>query len=92
MQSIRTGVSYQGREVLAICWDDVCHSLSESPSVIREAIKMSKMGVNHVARDFVPKNSTSSIIKRGVNSYSCKCSVLWIDTIPNDLAYKIEQG
>ena len=53
---------------------------------------MSKMGVNHVARDFVSKNSTSSIIKRGVNSYSRKCSVLWIDTIPNDLAYKIEQG
>ena len=89
---MRTGVSYQGRKVLAICWDDIYHSLSESPSVIREAIKTSKMGINHVAHDFVPKNSTDSNIKRGVNSYSRKCSVLWVDVIPKDLAYEIEQG
>jgi len=70
----------------------VSQILSATPAVVREALKTAKMGGNHISRDFVPKKSTSCIISRGVNSYSRKCSVVWIDTLPEDLAYKAKQG
>lgn len=76
---------------MAVCWDDISH-LSAASAIIREALKSSKMGVNHVAHDFVPKHSTNCIIKRGHNSYSRKCSILWIDALPQNLAHEIEQG
>lgn len=50
------------------------------------------MGMNHVTCDFVPKDSTNCIIKKGQNSYSRRCSVLWADIMPQDLVDKIEEG
>ena len=89
---MRTEVSYQGRKGLAICWDDVSGILTSTPAVVREALKSSGMGANHISRDFVPKNSSNFIIKRGTNSHSQKCSVVWVDKLPEDLAYKAKQG
>ena len=91
LRSLRSGLSYQGRKAIAVCWDDISH-LSFPLRTIREAIKTSNIGVNHVARDFVPKDSNNAVIKRGNNSYSRKCSIIWTDTLPQDLVAKAKEG
>ena len=86
---MRTELSYLGRKGLAICWNAV---LTSTPAVIREALKSSGMDANHISCDFVPKNSSNFVIKRGTNSHSRKCSVVWVDKLLEVLAYKVKQG
>ena len=89
--SIRISLSYQGRKAIAVCWKDISH-LSFPLCTICEAIKISNMGVNHVARDFLPKDSDNVIIKRDHNSYSRKCSIIWTDSMATDPVAKPKLG
>ena len=82
---MRTGISYQGKEVLAICLDDISSYLSSTPTKIRQAIKLAKMGNHNVAKDFVSANSNTCVVKRGVNSHSRKCTVIWLCDLPEDV-------
>jgi len=64
--------------------------LTATPAAVREALKSSEMGDNHISKDFVPKRSSNCFIKRGVNSHSRKCSVVWLDALPEGLANEAE--
>ena len=66
---MRTGVCYQGKEVLAVCLDDTAQHLSVAPKQVCDSIKALGWGNNNLARDFVPKGSTNSIVRRPTNSY-----------------------
>ena len=88
---MRLGTSYQGKEVVAICFDDLSDALSSNPTLIRCAIKASKMGAHNIAKDFVPINSEQCDIRRGINSRSRKCTTIWLCTLPNDLVSLMKQ-
>ena len=92
LQSVRTGLTLHGRQGIAMCLDDLSGKLSNSPTIVREAVKASKAGASHVARDFVPKGSKNCAIKRGANSLSRKCTVIWMDTLPERLCLSANDG
>ncbi|XP_065913247.1 uncharacterized protein [Dysidea avara] len=92
LQSLRTGITFQGRKAIAVCLDDMSGILTSSPADIREAVRNSKSGGTHVARDFVPKQSTRCLIKRGLNSRSRKSTVIWEDVLPESLSLAANDG
>ena len=63
------------QEVVAVVVGDFMNDEKKNKE-IRLAIK-NEFGHNNVARDFVPLDSTDPKIKRGVNSRSRKCSVMF---------------
>lgn len=83
---------YQGKEVVAICLDDIASYLSATTKQIRESVKALGFGKNNCAKDFVPKGSTDCVVKRPSNSHSRKCTVVWLDRIPTELRIKLKQG
>lgn len=83
---------YQGKEVVAICIDDIASQLSFTTKQIRDSVKAKGFGSNNVAKDFVPKGSTDSVVRRPSNSHSRKCTVVWLDRIPSELQQKLQQG
>lgn len=72
--TMRTGVSCQGKEVLAICLEDMTETLPHAPSLVTKNVKAAKMGKH---KDFVPGNSTDPVIKREVNNISRYCNLAW---------------
>ena len=92
LQSLRTGITFQGRKAIAVCLDDISGILTSSPADIREAVRNSKSGGTHVARDFVPKQSTRCLIKKGLNSRSRKSTVIWEDVLPESLSLAANDG
>lgn len=91
LRSVRTGVSYHGKLTVAICLEDLAH-LNFDPAVIRRCVKDYDLGKSNVTKDFVPASSTKLIIKRGVNSYSRKCTVIWLESLPKDTQEDIVAG
>ena len=89
---MRTGVSFEGDEAVAVCFDDLKPVLSQPLEKIRRAITGGKFGKNHIARDFVPKASSEVIIHRKTNGYSRKCSVIKLNKLPISLKTRIENG
>ena len=86
---MRTGVSCEGKEVLAVCWDDI-PKLLHSPILIQKKIKDAKIGKHNIPKDFVPAGSPDPAIKRAVNSRSRKCTVIWLDKLPHTLQERIQ--
>jgi len=62
LQSMRTGVILQGRMGIAICLEDLSSTLTNSLAVIRDVVRTSNTGSNHIAQDFVPKESGKCFI------------------------------
>ena len=58
-----TGTRYQGKEVLAVYVDDMAQHLSVTPKQVHESIKTLGWG-NNLSKDFAPKDSTNSIVRR----------------------------
>ena len=83
-------VTYQGRKAIAMCLDDM--ELSTPATVIRNMIKEERKGIHNVSKDFVPTKSENPNVKRAVNSYSRKCTIVWTDTLPVTLSSKFEEG
>ena len=61
-------------------------------SIIKDAIRREGMGVHGISKDFVPINSTNPDIRRAVNSYSRKCTAVWLDRLPRWLEEQLEEG
>ena len=90
---MRLGVSYQGKDVVGICFDDIASYISSgTPTQIRDSIKAFGMGKHNVSKGFVLKESINHIVKRPSNSYSRKSSVVWVDKLPNPLQENLRQG
>ena len=92
-QSMRSGFTdSNGKKSLGICLDDLATHLSTSSLDIRNAIKASGFGRHNNAKDFVPITSTNPTIKRGSNSRSRKCTIVWLDCLPQPLQDRLKQG
>ena len=89
---MRTGVSCQGKEVVAICFDDITDSLSHPAAEIIEHVKKSNMGLHNKSKDFVPASSEDAVIKRDTNSHSRKSTVIWLNSLPKNLQKELKQG
>jgi hypothetical protein len=90
---MRTGFSdSNGKKSLGICLDDLVSHLSSSSVEIRNAVKTSGFGRHNIAKDFVPVTSTDPAIKRGSNSRSRKCTVIWLDCLPQALQDTLKKG
>ena len=89
---MRTEVSYHGKEVLAICLDDISYIFSNPTLTIRQQLKETNMGKHNIPKDFVPADSINPIIKRKINSYSRKCTVIWLDTLPQHVQEQVKRG
>ena len=92
-QSMRSGFTdSNGKKSLGICLDDLATHLSTSSLDIRNAVKASGFGRHNIAKDFVPITSTNPTIKRGSNSRSRKCTIVWLDCLPQPLQDRLKQG
>ena len=91
LRTVRTGVTYQGRKAVAICLDDL-PQVSTSSRDSQRAVKEGNLGKHNVAKDFVPPNSTDIVIRRGCNSKSRKCTVIWLDQLPSEIVKGLLQG
>lgn len=89
---MRSGVSYQGKQAVAVCVDDLSAPLHISTDNVRRAVKESGCGKHNVAKDFLAIDSTNPVIKRGVNSRSRKCTVVFVDILPDSLQQKLLRG
>ena len=89
LQSMRTGFSdSNGKSSFSICLDDLTPHLSNSSVIIRNAVKTSGFGRHNVAKDFVPAKSRDPTIRRGCNSHSRKCTIVWL----KELQQRLIQG
>ena len=75
-----------------VCLDDLASHFSSSSLDIRNAVKASGFGRHNIAKDFVPVNSTNPTIKRVTDSRSRKCTIIWLDCLPQDLQDRLKQG
>ena len=91
LQTMRTRVTYQGKQALAICFDDIS-SLSVSSTEVNKVVKTLKIGMTNLAKDFVPKSSKNPVIRRGSNSKSRKCTVIWTDKLSSTLKNRVLRG
>ncbi len=89
---MRTGISYMGHKAVAICLDDVLPHLSADASTIKKAVKTGAVGGHNVAKDFVPPKSEDPSIRRGTNSHSRKCTIVWLEKLPTNLQQSLLQG
>ena len=92
LRSMRSGVSFEGKQAMAICLDDIGEHLQHDCNLIRQSVKENGLGKHNVAKDFVPTDSTNCKIRRGSNSHSRKCTIIWLETLPIDLQEKVLQG
>ena len=92
-QSMRSGFTdSNGKKSLGLCLDDLASHLSSTSLDIRNALKASGFGRHNIAKDFVPMNSSNPTIKRGSNARSRKCTIVWLDCLPQDLQDKLKRG
>ena len=85
-------MQYQGKDVVAKVLDDIASHLSSTTKQIKDSVKATGFGNNNISKDFVPRGSTDSVVRRPSNSYSRKCTVVWLDRIPSELREKLQKG
>ncbi len=66
---------------MVVCLNDLL--LSTDTTAIRHAVKDGNVGKHN--KDFVPAESQDTCIKRGINSHSMKCTVVWLESLPTAL-------
>ena len=89
---MRTGITCQGKPVIGICFEDVKQHIPFTPNIVRDCIKVAGLGKHNQAKDFVPLNSTDTIIRRGSNNRSRKCTVVWLERLPSTLKETLMEG
>lgn len=92
LRCVRTGVSYHGKPVLAICLEDVAQQLPYPTSVFRQSVKKDGLGANNISKDFLPSTGESTIIKRGSNCRSRKCTIVLMEKLPQNMQSDILEG
>jgi hypothetical protein len=93
LQSVRTGISCDGKPVAAICLEDVAEHIPFSSSTFRDAVKSNRWGKHNVSKDFLPSTATTNVvIRRGHNSRARKCTVVWIEKLPENQQITISKG
>ena len=92
LQCMRTGITYQGKPVIGVCFDDVTRQIPVTPAVVRDRVKGSGLGKHNISKDFLPTNSTDLTIRRGSNSRSRKCTVIWLEKLPSALKDTLMEG
>ena len=92
LRSVRTGISYQGKPVIAMCLEDIASTLKIELDRVRHSIKESGIGKHNISKDFLPVESVNMTIKRGQNCRSRKCTVVWLENLPQVIQTSIGQG
>ena len=88
---MRTGTEVLKREVLAV-WLKGC-----PPEVIEDfdkfiyAVKKTQMGKAE-KRDFLNTSSKDMYITQGVNNIRRSCTVIYLDTLPEELTAELKEG
>jgi len=86
-------VSYQGKPVLAICLEDVAQLfLPYTTKAFRQCVKKDGLGATNISKDFLPSTSKSATIRRGSNCRSRKCTVVYMDELPQKMQADILEG
>ena len=88
---MRTGITYQGKPIVGVCFDDVTWQIPVTVTAVRDCVKQSGLG-KHVSKDFLRTNSTGLTIRRGTNSRSRKCTVIWLEKLPPALKGTLMEG
>ena len=84
--------TFEGREVVSVCLEDI-ETLSTPPKELRAIVRRNaRLGDASRAKDFVPANSTESVINRRKNSYSRKATVVRLDMLPPHLVQELKEG
>lgn len=91
-QAVRMGITYQGRQVIGLCPDDIDTVNSADHKSLKAAVTKGKLGKCNVSKDFVPLNSTNPKVQRPHNSHARKCTVIWLDLIPLWLQTRLSEG
>lgn len=91
LRSFRDGVTHQGKAAVAIYLDDFSH-LDINMTAFKEAVRMGNLGATNKSKDFVPSLSTDPVIKRHVNGYSRKSTLIWEEHLPTCLKVEIKKG
>ena len=81
-----------GKKAIGVCLDDLKPHLTKPPVIIRNATKSSGFGWHNIAKDFVPLESNDPVIRRGLNSHSRKCTIIWLDCLPTELQDQLLKG
>ena len=89
---MRTGITYQGKPAIGVCFDDLVQQIPVLPSVVRDYVKVAGMGKHNLSKDFLPPNSKDLIIKRASNGRSRKCTVIWMESLPPALKDTLIEG
>ena len=78
-------------ELVAIAFEDVASALSVS---VRDQIMSSDMGkTRKITKDFLLPTAETTVISRKAGTSKCrKCSVVWLDTLPEGLQSKLRSG
>ena len=92
MQTMRAGITCQGKSAVGICLEHIKHIIPDTPTVVRECIKVAGLRKHNQAKDFVPLNSTDTVIKRGSKNQSRKCTIVWLEILPSTLRENLMEG
>ena len=90
-RSFRDGVTHKEKAAVAICLDDLSH-LNIIAKAFKEVVRMGNLGATNKSKDFVPSISTDPVIKRHVNSYSRKSTLVWEEHLPTCLKAELIKG
>ena len=87
-----TSSTFEGCEVVSVCLEDI-ETLSTPPKELRAVVRRNaRLGDASRAKDFVPANSTGSVVNRRTNAYSRKATVVRLDMLPPHLVQELKEG
>lgn len=90
----------EGEDVLAVSLSSVPSSaLRHAPETITRSVTAAKLGKASVTKDLLDRTSpevldiniTSTSIKRGVNSYRCRCACIVLRKLPDEKQMALRQ-
>ena len=88
---MRTGTEVLKREVLAVWLKGCPPHVIEDFDNLQSAVKKSQMGKAE-KRDFLNTQSEDSYITQGVNNIRRSCTVIYLDTLPEELTAELKKG
>ena len=67
-------------------------TLDIDQQLVINQVTSAKIGTNNVNKDFLSNSSEDNFVKRGVNSTSQRCLVIWTAFIPQQILADIYRG
>lgn len=67
-------------------------SLDIDLQLVIDHVKSAKIGANNINKDFLSQSSEDDFVRRGKNSTSQRCLVIWISFIPSKILADIYKG